>query len=794
MRTRTWRAASIIVFAGLCAGASLDAQHVLRTSRLKMGLNARGEIVRLADAKDGRDHAPAGEPGYLVRVKSGGRELRPTGMTAGTGVLTFVFDRGIRLRVRASEKAEYIRFELTEAAPAGTIEAVLWGPIKTTIAATIGEVVGVVRNADFAVGLQTLNAKTCGGKLVNDEGTTGGRTTAGAEPFGASLQAFTVNQARDRILTVWPQHRNVPVKALPGFKLEGSALAVFGTAPADVLPLIGRIEIAEGLPHPMIDGAWAKTSTVPGRPYLIANFSEATIDAMLAYARRLGFATLYHGGPFKTWGHFDLLEGLFPNGRAGFKRCVDKARAMGIRVGCHTLTNFITTNDSFVTTAANRGLMAAGVARLGKDVDAATTAIVVDREDYFAQESTLNSVIIGTEIVRYRDVSGTGPFTLTDCVRGAFGTAAAAHAEGDEARKLMDHPYKTLFPDWPMQEDLIRNLAGFFNETGTAQMDFDGHEGACYLGRGDYGHVHFVEAFLGRVDHSVLNGSSNVGHFYWHFNSYINWGEPWYASFRESQSRYRFELQPFYERNYMPNMLGWFLMTPDTRLEDIEWMLARAAGYRAGYAFVAEYETFQKNPAADAIIEAVRTWEEAKRLGVFSDEQRARLKDPERDFRLERAGEGRWTLQSFDKIRFEHRKKILQPGQPTGSAWAFDNAFDPQPLHLHLLLEGGVDAEARGIEIEVDRFFKAAVPGILKKGQSLVWDGSESLLLYGDKGRLLERIDLGRALPLLSTGRHTVTVEAGLAGSGEPVLRGAIKLKTTSEALCGTETPSHLHQ
>ncbi len=224
-----------------------------------------------------------------------------------------------------------------------------------------------MRNAEFAIGLQTLNTKTCGGKLVNEEGTTGGRTTATAEEFGSSLQAFCVNQARDRVMTVWTQYKNVPVKALPGFRLEGSALALFGAAPDAALAAIGAIEVAEGLPHPVIDGEWIKTSGVTGRPYLIAAFSERTIDAMLEYTKRLGFPALYHSGPFKTWGHFDLLEDLFPNGRAGFRRCVEKARAMGLRLGAHTLTNFITTNDPFVTTAGQRGLMAAGIAVLQKD-------------------------------------------------------------------------------------------------------------------------------------------------------------------------------------------------------------------------------------------------------------------------------------------------------------------------------------------------------------------------------------------------------------------------------------------
>ena len=475
----------------------------------------------------------------------------------------------------------------------------------------------------------------------------------------------------------------------------------------------------------MIDGEWIKASGATGRPYLIANFGEKNVGEMLEYARRLGFYSLYHSGPFKTWGHFDLLEDLFPNGRAGLKQCVEKARAKGIRMGVHTLTNFITTNDPFVTTPANRGLMAAGVATLQNDIDPAATGIAVDRDDYFKQESTLNSVLIGSEIIRYQAVAGSGPYVLMNCVRGAFGTVPAAHAKGEDVRKLMDHPYKTLFPDWPMQEELIRNLAEFFNETGVSHMDFDGHEGTCYLGRGDYGHDHFVEAFLAQVNHLVVNGSSNIGHFYWHMNSYINWGEPWYASFRESQSRERFERQPFLERNYLPNMLGWFLMTPDTRLEDIEWMLARAAGYRAGYAFVADPESFEKNPATDAIIASIRTWEEAKERGVFNDDQRARLKDQEKDFHLERTGPDRWALRNYDKFSFEHAKKARQPGEPTSSEWAFENAAEPQPLHLHLLLDGRGRCSSpgdrdRGRPVLQDRRSrraeKGAVPGLGRLG------------------------------------------------------------------------------
>ena len=44
------------------------------------------------------------------------------------------------------------------------------------------------------------------------------------------------------------------------------------------LATIGRIELAEGLPHPMLDGEWAKTARGATAAYLIVGFGEDSID------------------------------------------------------------------------------------------------------------------------------------------------------------------------------------------------------------------------------------------------------------------------------------------------------------------------------------------------------------------------------------------------------------------------------------------------------------------------------------------------------------------------------------
>jgi hypothetical protein len=211
-------------------------------------------------------------------------------------------------------------------------------------------------------------------------------------------------------------------------------------------------------------------------------------------------------------------------------------------------------------------------------------------------------------------------------------------------------------------------------------------------------------------------------------------------------------------------------------------MQARAAGYRAGYALVADFESLEKNPQTDVIIDLIRTWEEAKALGIFTGEQRARLKDPERDFHLEKTGSNRWELRNYDKFPFEHRKKTLQPAEPTHSEWVFENAADPQPLHLHLLMTGA-DALVENLEIEVDRFFKVTIPASLKKGQSLVWDGSDRVKLYDDQGRSIGGIALPKGLPLLQRGKHSMTVDARFIGGAEPILKGTVKLKGRIEVI-----------
>ena len=84
---------------------------------------------------------------------------------------------GVKVRIRAAAKPTHLVFEIVSVEPAGSVDAVVWGPYPTTVGATVGEIVGVVRDGSFALGLQVLNLKTRGGALLNDEGSDPSRGT-----------------------------------------------------------------------------------------------------------------------------------------------------------------------------------------------------------------------------------------------------------------------------------------------------------------------------------------------------------------------------------------------------------------------------------------------------------------------------------------------------------------------------------------------------------------------------------------------------------------------------------------
>jgi hypothetical protein len=772
----------MLIRPALLAAAALAALPVaargqveFATEELRVRVDARGNLASLWDVANARERLAAGEVAPLLSIRTAGRSEQPASLAYDRPTQTLALDfrpSGVRVRVRATAKPTHAVFEIVAVEPPGAVDAVVWGPYPTTVGGSVGEIVGVARDGPFAIGLQVLNLKTRGGALLNDEGSDPSRGTL-AQParFGSVFQAFALDRTKPRTVAGWNgQFPDMPVPPMPGETVVGSKVALFASRADRALDRIGAIEVAEGAPHPVIDGVWAKQWRDQGRSYLIAAFSESTVDELLAHAKRADLMTLYHPEPFATWGHYALDAKAFPSGDEGMRRAVEKGRALGIRIGVHTLTNFINTNDAYVSPIPDPRLARTGSSPLSADIDASATGIRVASQASFANEKAnwLHTVVIDRELIRYRSVSASEPWMLLGCERGAFGTTAAPHRAGAAVGKLVDHPYKVFFPTIDLQDEIARNLADWFNKTGVGQLDFDGREGCLASGQGDYAQDRFVQVFYDNLDHPVVNGTSTSTPNYWHLNSYCNWGEPWYGGFRESMQEYRIQNQALFDRNFVPNMLGWYRLTATTSLAEMEWMLARAAGYGAGFAMSTTLEALRQNPDTPLLLDTIREWEAARRSGAFTPSQRERARNPKLEFHLERAASG-WQLFPFHDVGpFRHTQTERQPGEPTSATWVVDNADAVQPLQFRIQVSGG--GSISKIHLEVGRAQSLDLAVTLAAGESLVFDASGTARSYDQKGRQKAAVRLDRPVPQLAPGRQDLSFECAFAGDAPPVV------------------------
>jgi len=794
---------------------------VFETTNMKMVIDGKGYLQGFYDKSDNVNYLASGKQVPLLSIRCDKKFELPSLMKAQGSFLVLLFEKNkIEAKVKVTNRKTYLTFELVEMSPAGKVDLIVWGPYATTIRESIGEVVGVVHNDKFSLGIQCLNMKTLGGYPTEESDVepyfeitdtvaasrhleewkvskTFRGQTAKWESWGSILQAYCRNRDRERIVSNW-EHEYYVAPPFNDGGVIGSKIALFGCPPGKVLDMIGQIEITEGLPHPLIDGTWCKIAPAATSSYLILDFDESTIDEALKLTSKAGLKYLYHGGPFETWGHFKLNEKGFPDNWNSLKRCVDKAEKQGIHLGVHTLSNFITTNDPYVTPIPDKRLAKVGSSVITDNIDDKTTEIPVKSAVFFNQmkNNNLHTVVIGNELIRYKEVSTSEPYVLKECVRGAFGTKAAFHSKGDTIAKLMDHGYKTFLTNSELSEEVAGRIADLFNYTGICQTSFDGLEGNFSTGMGQYGCQLFVKTWYDKLKPEfrgkIINDASMPTHYNWHINTRYNWGEPWYAGFRESQTQYRLKNQDFFQRNFLPAMLGWFNMRPETSIEDVEWLLARAAGFNAGFSFCVSFDAVRKNGSSDAIFDAIRQWEMARMAGVFSPEQKKLMQDINNEFHLEPGKPGEWILYPFKVQRYVHEQKIRQPGEPLSSTFEFENPYDAQPAKFTLALLPGEDRSVSSVEkisMEVNYRDKVDIEVHLEPFQVLKSDGTGMLRIYDKNWNLVRTIDIAGKLPVLFHGMNTIVFNADFAEESSSRIKIEMKTRGDGEKVqCNTKS------
>lgn len=682
-----------------------------KTEKLKMQIGGNGYITSVTVC--GKEILVKEMPFITIGLWEGKEIERPVSAEISNDIITVRTQGNRFVSMKTTQSDICISFRVTEVSD--DIETVFFGPYFTTLDEVIGDVIGVVQGKGLAFGVQALNIKTLAGIQAEffDKVTEGldysksssqistgrfdpNRRAASGVDGGSVCQFFC--KRRDRL-----ESRNVngiedcivePIDG-PDAYIPDAGIALFGCESENALSTIGEIEIEMGLPHPMINGTWEKISRDGMKPYLISEFSAEEWPKVVETAKKAGYEYIYQLEPFENWGHFEFRKDLFPGGDSQFKELLEKTeKEDGIKVGIHTLSNFMTTNDPYVTSDTCH-LLKQGELFLLDDIDSEQTDIRIQKTHYFKCVLTLNCMVIGNEIIqcgKYEEEEDCA--VLKGCTRAMYGTAAASHGKDEHAFRLWDYPYRTFYPDFQLQKKFTERIEYLMNDIGCRQISFDGLEGCNVVGQDIYATNRFVEDVSRNWATDTINDASNLNHYTWHIHSRMNWGEPWGEAMRVGQVESRIKNQAFYKQNLFPRMLGWYLLRiaekkfEASTLEDVEWTMSEAAGFDAGYGMTIKMPVIMHHGMLDQLLESIKNWDILRLEDAFTDEQKAELRKTETEWHLEKVDEKNYDLYPlFVSKPFTCDLSELQPGQPGGSDWSWSTPY-PGRFAFRLRVEG----------------------------------------------------------------------------------------------------------
>ncbi len=673
-------------------------------------------------------------------------------------------------------------------------EGFVFGPYLTPYP-FFGDLIGAVYDEENFVCIQSLNPKTVGG-FPGKAGEHPYAKEALPDPLCRSnICSCAYHTAEGTVLQCYVEDMSQPavfdylygvtdalaceVPAEDALPIGGS-IALFAGKLDNLLPTIEKMERAEGLPHPTIDGAWAKTSPHASESYINCEFTSDEKEKFLDAIKKTGIKHIYCGRPFKSWGHFLVNEEVIgESGDKGLRNFTDQMRARGFNCGFHTLTNFIETNDSYVTPVPDKRLLTMDKTVLAKPLGETDTEAAVAELKNFDKKLPIDVIRIDRELIRYSGYRlEENAVILENCERGAYGTAGSSYPAGEEVCRLWSHGYQTLFPDFSMMREMEDRLGEIIRTTGINRISFDGIEGCEYLGRGEYGLSEFVRRCYEVAGSELLSDASGASNYRWHAHTYFNWGEPFYNSDRRGgMFRYRSNNQAYFRRNFLPRMLGQYMIFESsdgmeaTSPEGFEFMMAQSVAHDAGLT-VYLFEHNFRHGLLPHFLDLIRIWDDLRWHGEIPDELRERMKNEHTDWHVEETQDG-WTVYEYNTVEQNHPYCGKWDGNEQRGDLLYLDTYAPHitsPLKLRIRV--GYPGQTGSIsDIGFYRCWGEPTEEYIRfpitahAGEYLVYDGGTVIERRDADYRLLEQVEYTAGKPFHIGGKILNSIVIGYDNS-----------------------------
>lgn len=703
--------AGIIICTLLAFSKQLGAQHITFATRYAaVTVNKSGFITGIRDKQTNREYNPKGLSSPLLVLEKDGKNVYPAAARLQGQQLKLSFPNGTVATLKVNQEQEYLRFELQSLVPRNGIDNIVWGPYKTNISKTIGEILSVVRDDNFAIGILALNDNTTSGPPCNGDMyqscyiihspdpvkyplpanlKEGQRFRIGGDGIndvafyshpeeyyrymngnGASLEpdygSSIVLHSRDRkkpYTIFYPHFNDFPgIKSPRHMELTpvdvdyiGSAIAFYACPDSLGLQTIEQVVKKEGLPYITRNGKWVKDPS----NYQTDIAWWGPHDSLVSYASQLGLKAVqdeglgeYYTNPANRWGDKKVTLNQQKRPISDLTALTNKE---GIAYGLHTLTEFVQPFSSDVHPVPNEGLCTVLKTRITKAIGSNDTLIQVADTSYLNEfggwdDNKLNVLRIGKELIRYKGVTTTKPYTLTGVERGALKTNAAAHSAGEQLAKLQVNCYGGFIPGIALQDEYAAYYAKLLHDGGMNYIDFDGFESFTYQGHGQYSFKRFLRKMFGDLEKMgvpylrVMGSCVFEGN--WHYMSVCNVGGGNHM-FDPVNNKWGIEgkdIRYSFNGSYFPATFGIQNLQPGWDVQVIENLQCKSVAWDATYMLGLSQEAVEKRSDKQAIFKAFRTWEDARSAGVFGRALKKEMQEEKNRYHLEQLDNNTWQL------------------------------------------------------------------------------------------------------------------------------------------------------
>lgn len=487
--------------------------------------------------------------------------------------------------------------------------------------------------------------------------------------FGQWINAVWDDTASVCVLAANPEalidsekHRNYRVLTATAKKevqLKGTSAALIVSGGQE--PFLGAVDSLErdlGLPL----GVESRKNPILNRSvYWTLDLCPQNLDEHLKYAKMGGFQfmLLYYEcmcprAGYRTCGDYSISE-RFPGGYEELRETLQKIKAAGIIPGFHFLHTHIGQYTKYVTPVCDGRLNTIGNYSLAAPIG-------LGDEDIFVCENPKNAPMhpdrrvmrIGGELVTYEGFTTEPPYRFYGIHRGYWNTTVTAHGRSDIAAILDVSEYgaSSVYIDQnsDLQDEIAQEIAKVY-DCGFEFIYFDGSEGA----------VAPYEYHVPNAQYRVLKklGSTPIfcegaakAHFNWHHLNGANAFDVFATDeFKDMLDRHPLAEAPMMEQDFSRLDFGWWAFRTDTRRDIYEYGTSRAFGWDSRISMMASLDCFAENPRSGDILEVLRRWEHARKLGLFSAEEKEQLRKGGTEHTLLINEEGTYELVPYFQIQ-----------------------------------------------------------------------------------------------------------------------------------------------